>query len=237
MSLLGIDIGTAGCKAAAFSEGGKPLSLAYEEYDIRRPAPGRAELEVGEVWRKICRVVRAAAAGDGRDSARAVSVSSFGEAVVPVGADRRVLDASILNFDMRGEEYIPFLGEKTGAEDLYRINGNILANWYTLPKLLWLRDHEPSLYDNTALFLHWGSFVACKLGAEPAIDYSLANRTLLFDLDAASWSQTLAERAGVDIRKLPPAAQTGYLRGPAPRDSRGGRQPYCHSAVRSHGAS
>jgi len=45
MSLLGIDVGTTGCKAAVFSEAGHLLAFAYEEYDIQRPKPGWAELD------------------------------------------------------------------------------------------------------------------------------------------------------------------------------------------------
>ncbi len=45
MSLLGIDVGTSGCKAAVFSEEGRLLSSAYEEYDCQRPQPGWAELD------------------------------------------------------------------------------------------------------------------------------------------------------------------------------------------------
>ena len=45
MSLLGIDVGTTGCKAAVFSEEGRLIAVAYEEYDVRRPQPGWAELD------------------------------------------------------------------------------------------------------------------------------------------------------------------------------------------------
>ena len=53
MSLLGIDVGTTGCKATVFSETGQPLSFAYEEYDIARPRPGWSELDPVGVWRRV----------------------------------------------------------------------------------------------------------------------------------------------------------------------------------------
>ncbi len=58
MSLLGIDVGTSGCKAAVFSESGCLLALAYEEYDILRAQPGWAELDVVQVWEQIQRTIR-----------------------------------------------------------------------------------------------------------------------------------------------------------------------------------
>lgn len=203
MSLLGIDIGTTGCKAAVFTPAGKPLSLAYQEYDVRSATPGRAELDPGDVWAKVLKVIREAAKGAEGDPIQALSVSSLGEAVVPVGKDRSILGPSILNFDARGAEYIDGLRKKLDPRELYRVNGNPLENSYTLPKLMWIRDREPRQYERAFKFLHWGSFVTFMLGAEPAIDYSLANRSLLFDMDGCCWSDSIARAAGIETDKLP----------------------------------
>jgi xylulokinase len=203
VSLLGIDVGTTGCKAAAFTPQGRLISLKYEEYDFQSSGPGKAELNPPEVWSKVKAVIAGAVRDAAGDAVQALSVSSLGEAVVPVTKDRSILGPSILNFDVRGAEYMEGLREKMDAEELYRINGNPLENWYTLPKLLWIRDHEPLLYRQTFKFLHWGAFVPFMLGADPAIDYSLANRSLLFDMDNACWSSAIAEKAEVDTEKLP----------------------------------
>jgi xylulokinase len=219
VSLLGVDVGTTGCKAAAFTPEGKPLSFAYEEYDVRSGSPGRAELEAGEVWGKIVKVIRAAAESAKGVPVEALSVSSLGEAVVPVGKDRAVLGPSILNFDARGDQYLDDLRAKLDPEELYRINGNTLENWYTLPKLLWIRDNEPRLYEKAFKFLHWGSFVPFMLGAEPAIDYSLANRSLLFDMAAACWSEPIARAAGIDTGKLPSPIPSGTVMGKVSREA------------------
>ncbi|HVO39670.1 MAG TPA: FGGY family carbohydrate kinase [Spirochaetia bacterium] len=213
MSLLGIDVGTTGCKAAAFTPRGQLLSFSYEEYDVKSPAPGRAELEPAEVWAKVVRVIRAAVDAAGHDRVQTLAVSSLGEAVVPMGAKREILGPSILNFDSRGAEYLEGLRSKLEAEELYRVSGNTLENWYSLPKLLWIRDNEPDLYARTSLFLHWGSFVPFMLGADAAIDYSLANRSLLFDMEHERWSSSIAEAAGFDVGKLPAPVPSGTVTG------------------------
>ena len=110
MSLLGIDVGTTGCKAAVFSEHGHLLASAYEEYDNLRPEPGWAELDAVQVWAKVKRMIGEVAPGATSDPISALAVSSLGEAVVPVTKDRQVLGPSILNFDVRGEEYLERLG-------------------------------------------------------------------------------------------------------------------------------
>jgi xylulokinase len=209
MSLLGIDVGTTGCKAAVFSAEGALLASAYQEYDIRRPEPGWAELDTAEVWAKVRRTIQEVAAGVTSDPVQALSVSSLGEAVVPVTAECQALGPSLLNFDRRGEEYLSGLRRVLQDEHLYRLNGNTLGNHYTLTKLMWLQEHQADLCRQVRYFLPWGSFVSCMLGAEPAVDYSLANRTLLFDVDRAGWSTEILGCAGLDPAKLPPAVAAG----------------------------
>jgi xylulokinase len=213
MSLLGIDVGTTGCKAGVFAEDGRLLASAYEEYDVCRPQPGWAELDAVEVWTRVRRTIHRAVSGTPGDPIQALAVSSMGEAMVPVTRDRRILGPSILNFDTRGEEYLEGLGRTLADERLYRINGNRLGNHYSLTKLKWIKEHQPDLYEPTDKFLLWAAFVSFMLGAEPVVDYSLANRTLLLDINGATWSDELLEVTGLDKEKLPETAPAGQVVG------------------------
>lgn len=210
MSLLGIDVGTTGCKAAAFSEEGALVASAYEEYDVYRPRPGWAELDSAHVWDKIQATVRRVSAASSSDPIQALAVSSLGEAMVPVTADRRIAGPSIIaNFDLRGEEALDSLRAHLSHEEWYNITGNTLGSNYSLPKLLWIQQQQPDLYRRTDKFLLWGGFVPYMLGAGPAVDYSLANRTLLFDVDRGRWSQEILDLAGLDGAKLPEVVPSG----------------------------
>ncbi len=213
MSLLGIDVGTSGCKAVLFGEDGRVLASAYQEYDIQRPQPGWAELDAPDVWQRIRLALAAVAASSRTDPVQALCVSSMGEATVPVTRDRRILGPSLTYSDARGQEYLRSLAAGIGDPALYDINGNALGNHYSLTKLMWTRDHRPDLYAAADKFLHWSSLVAFMLGADAAVDYSLANRTLLFDLETRDWSAELLGWAGLDPSKLPFTVPTGCVVG------------------------
>jgi xylulokinase len=219
MSLLGIDIGTTGCKVVLFARQGEPLAAAYREYNIERPEPGWAELDARATWAIIQAAIRAVTAHPAAQDIRALAVSSLGEAVVPVSADRRILGPSLLNFDARGEEFLDPLRAVLDNAQLYPINGNTLGNHYTLTKLKWIQKYQPALYEQTAYFLHWSAFVAFMLGTAPVVDYSLANRTLLFDLGRGTWSPDLLARTGIDKTKLPPAVPSGTWIGEVSADA------------------
>jgi len=196
-----------------FSKAGHLIASAYEEYDIQRPEPGRAEVDSVQVWEQVKRTIRQAVSGAAGDPVKALAVSSLGEAVVPVTLDRQVLGPSILNFDVRGAEYLDRLRSILPDERLYRINGNTLGNHYGLTKLKWIQQHQPELYERASKFLLWGSFIPFMLGAEPVVDYSLANRTLLFDVDRCDWSDELLKLTELDRAKLPDTVPSGTVIG------------------------
>ena len=202
MSLLGIDLGTTGCKAAAFSAEGCCLAQAYREYATMQPQPGWAELDSHDVWAKVREVIAEVAAQTRHDPITALSTSSFGEAIVPVTKDRNILGNSILSMDARGAEYADALERRFGQESLYRINPNILGPQYSLPKLLWLRDHNAEVFKKADKFLLWSDLVAFLLGCEPMACNSLANRTLLFDMGRNDWSDELLAWSGLNRGQL-----------------------------------
>jgi xylulokinase len=197
MALLGIDIGTTQCKAAAFGVDGRCLAIASREHRTLHPAPGRAELDSAAVWSCLRETIAEIAAKTRSDPITALCVGAMGEAVVPVSRDRRILGPSILSCDDRGGEYAQALARDFGQEAFYRINPNLLGPQYSLPKLLWMRDHEPESFAKAELFLLWSDLVGFLLGCEPTSNNSHANRTLLLDWEAGDWSDRLLAWAGL----------------------------------------
>lgn len=202
MSLLGIDLGTTGCKAGVFGLDGSCLAQAYREYNMLHPRPGWSELDSVAVWQSTQSIIAEVAAQARHDPVTALSVSSFGEAFVPVSRDRRLLDNSILCVDERGREHIDRLLAEFGHEKFYSINPNLLGPNYSMPKLLWLREHRAEIYRQADYFLLWSDLIAFLLGCEPVTNNSHANRTLLFDLDRNDWSDTLLAWSGIPRGKL-----------------------------------
>ena len=213
MSLLGIDVGTSGCKAAAFSESGERLASAYREYATSHPRPGWAELDSRQVWACVRDTLAEVSAQVSCHPVRALCVSSMGEAMTPVSEDRQILGSCILSSDTRGMEYIEALAREIPQEEFFRINPNIFGPQYSLPKLLWRRDYEPALYAQTHKFLLWGDLVAFMLGCEPVTSYSHANRTLLFDIHQEDWSDLLLRLTGIERTQLPLPMPSGAVAG------------------------
>lgn len=214
MSLMGIDVGTTGCKAAAFSAEGDCLAHAYREYHILRKQAGWAELNSQQVLAGVKEVVRKTAlAASSKDAVTALSISSMGEAMIPVSRNREILGVSILSADIRGTDLLTAALGDTDRAAFYRINPNIPGPNYSLPKLLWIKKNEPDLYSKTDYFLLWADLIAFMLGCDPITSYSLANRTLLFDIGREEWSEKLLKLSGIDPGKLPVPRPSGTIVG------------------------
>lgn len=201
MKVLAVDVGTSSCKAGV-ADGTGFVAVAGREYSIRSARPGYAELDVHEVRGKVFDAVAEALAAAGPDGVRAVSFSSMGEALVPIGRDGGALGPSLLAYDVRGGRYADALAERFDAEELYGINPNRAGPQFSMMKLMWIKDNQPELYASTRAFLLWGDYLGHVFGAEPYATNSLANRTLLFDVPANDWSDALLDWAGLDRDKF-----------------------------------
>jgi len=213
MSLMGIDVGTTGCKVIAFRETGEIVASAYAEYDAVRRQPGWAEMDSRDIWQKLCDCIHLVARETSRDPVTALAVTCLGEAATPVSKKRVILGNAILNFDERGQDEAAAIETAVGRERLFRMNGNILGHFYTAPKLMWLKKHRPKYYQSAHKFLLWEDLVHFLLGCDPVIDYSVANRTLLFDLERAQWSEELASAMGLRLDQMADLRPGGTLLG------------------------
>ena len=209
MSLLGLDVGTTGCNAKVFSVEGTELAQAYREYDLIRPQPGWVEFNSREVWEKVKDVIQFVASETAGDPITALSISSCGEAMTPVSSKRKILGNAIFGFDDRGSEYVSRFIDNVGEKETFFINGNKPTAFFSAPKLIWYKENRPGIYNSAQYFLTWHDLIFFLLGCEPVIDYSLANRTLLFDLENEEWSEQLMTAAGISPEKLPRIAAPG----------------------------
>ncbi len=216
MSLMGIDVGTTGCKVVAFNETGAVLGGAGREYPLLSPNPGWYELDPEQVWSHVCACLREVNAGLRHDPVTALAISSQGEAMIPVAADGKVLANSPVSSDRRNTKQTAEMEAALGTERIFALTGQPMSTIYTLPKLLWWRDNAPEIIERTWKFLCYVDFVAYKLGVEPVIDYSMAARTLAFDVNTLDWSEELLIAAGIRRDQMAKTLPSGEIIGEIP---------------------
>jgi xylulokinase len=207
-SLVGLDVGTTGVKALALSPQGEVVGRADEEYPLSIPRPGWAEQDPDD-W------VRAAQAALGRlglESGR-VGLSGQMHGLVVLDAQRRVLRPAILWNDQRTAAECSEIEERIGLARLIELTGNRALPGFTAPKLLWLRRHEPELYERIAHVLLPKDYVRLRLFGEHETDVADASGTLLFDVAGRRWSEDVLAALEIPPEWLPPVSESTEVAG------------------------
>ncbi|MBN1400273.1 MAG: hypothetical protein JXA74_05530 [Anaerolineae bacterium] len=218
MSIIGLDIGTNACKAIAFDEGGEILSSAAREVPILTPRRGWAEQDAEAVWRFAWEALSEALAGTRHDPPRALALSVQGEAVIPVDRDGRALRHAILGMDTRTTAQNARLAATFGAEMLFNRTGMPVHTINTLPKLLWLQEHDRDVWRAAEKFLLYEDFFLRKLTGQATISHCLASRTQMYALKQADWDEELLSACSIETGRLAALAPArggvvGLLRG------------------------
>jgi xylulokinase len=202
MHLIGLDIGTSGCKALLFDEAGVLLAKASREYNVDLPHPNWAEQNLEIVWTLAQEALREAILQSSEKEIAALSLSVHGEAVTPVDEQGRAIRSTILGMDSRTDEQNIWLCQHLGAEHLFDVTGMPVHTINTLPKLLWLKQNEPDVWKRAARFLLVEDFFIQKMTGQAVISQCLASRTQLYALRRGDWSDEILAAIELDRSRL-----------------------------------
>ena len=210
MIIGGLDIGTTGCKLTVFDENGIQLDRAYCDYPVERKANEHV-VDGNAILAGVFTVIREIAAA--HPDIAGIGVTSFGETFAVTDADGQPLYPSMLYTDPRGKEQVEAICEKIPSEQAAEISGIRPHEMYALPKLMWLKEHEPEIYAAVKYVFLMEDFVVFHLTGQRKIDYSLATRTMGFDIRNLCWSKDLFAAAGVDPALFSEPVPTGTAAG------------------------
>ncbi len=210
MSVLGLDVGTTGCKAVAFDLQGRALGSAYREYSLVHPQPGWSELDAEKLWQSVAGVLQEVNQQVATDPVRALSVSCQGEAVTAVDAGGEALCNFSVSFDHRTVAQAKWWRENLGAQRLFEITGMPLHAMYSINKIMWYKQNRPDVFARAAKFLCVEDFVNFRLSDRYATDWSLAGRTMAFDVVKKRWSDEVLQAADIHEGLLPDVYPSSY---------------------------
>ena len=210
-ALAGLDMGTTGCKCTVATAAGEILAACYREYAVSRTA-GAHQADAAVLWDTAKTVIQSAC----RESplpVTALAVTSFGESVVLLDGDGQPLFPVLLYTDPKGQEESAALCETLGERRVFGLCGHRPNAMYSLPKLMALSKEAPERFSRIRHILPVASFLAYRLCGECVTDYSLASRTMMFDVRKLDWCPELLEAGGISRAALPQAVPMGTAAG------------------------
>ncbi|MGQ0601901.1 MAG: xylulokinase [Anaerolineales bacterium] len=216
--VIGCDVGSQGTKVVLLSSAGELAGEAYAGYTIDYPQPLWAEQPVERWIEAITLAVRQVMAETGitADQVRGLGLGTQVDGVVPIDANGRALRAGIIWMDRRAGAQCEAARANMNDEQVFQLTGLNLDPTHVAPKIRWLADQQPEVYERATHFLLPGSYLAYHLTGELAVDYSNASSTLLLDVRTKAWSPGMCRVFAIDPQRLVPVgaatAPLGHLR-------------------------
>ncbi|MCC6790161.1 MAG: hypothetical protein IT336_00665 [Thermomicrobiales bacterium] len=220
---IGIDVGTTGVKAALIDRDGRLLADATVPHDLHSPRAGWAEEDPADWERGAFEALRAVANSPAclPDRVGAIGVSGMVPAMVLLDAAGMPLRPSIQQNDARSAAEAEELGRRIDQSSLYERTGGFTNQQHIAPRLLWVQQHEPDVWEQTRTILGSYDLVTARLaGLPPAVcglELNWAIESGLFDLRAERWLDDLLAEIDLTTAFFPPVRR--------PTDIVGGLDP------------
>jgi xylulokinase len=213
MHVIGLDIGTTGCKAMIIDPEGIVKGYSFIEYNIISNEPNMAEQDAEHVWQLVKEALGKTIRNSGIREISAMSISVQGDAIIPINKDCRAIYPAILGMDYRSAKQAEECETLCGDYELFATTGMRPHPMNSLVKILWLKENRPEIYKQAWKIATYADFILGKLGAEPVIDFTMASRTMAFDLYKKEWSSLILEKCYIDPSFLSRAVPSGEVSG------------------------
>jgi xylulokinase len=214
MMFLAIDVGTSELKVVVFDAVGNGLKTVRTEVQGISVSGCRIEVDPEAIWQAVRQGIQCLGAKL-QLCIGAAAISSQGESFVGLDDQGTPTGNVILNVDSRATHEMAEFTVAFGQQRLYEKTGLAPHPKYTLPKIAWLRRHQPKIFSRSVRFLCVEDYLLSRLQIDPVISRSLASRTLGFDIQRNAWDSELLKFSGISERQLSRVERSGTVVGTA----------------------
>ncbi|MBW8351768.1 xylulokinase [Bacillus sp. IITD106] len=203
--VIGVDLGTSAVKILLMNQDGELCQEVSKSYPLIQEKSGYSEQNPEEWFEKTIEGLTEMVKnfnGDIQDI-EGLSFSGQMHGLVLLDQDHKVLRNAILWNDTRTTVQCRKIEEIVGKERLLDITKNPALEGFTLPKILWVKEHEPAIFEKASVFLLPKDYLRYRLTGHIHSEYSDAAGTLLLDVGEKKWSEEICELLGIDISLCP----------------------------------
>lgn len=216
MYFIGIDLGTSAVKMLLMRDDGKIVNSVTKVYPISFPYAGWSEQNPEDWLKETKKGLIELMSGYPKEELVGISFGGQMHGLVALDENDRVIRPAILWNDGRSSEETEFLNTSVGRKVLSERTANFAFAGFTLPKILWMKKHEPALFSKIRRIMLPKDYLIYMLSSEFCTDFSDASGTLLLDVKNRSWSKEMLELCNLNINQLPKLCesyeQVGTLR-------------------------
>jgi gluconokinase len=211
--IIGVDVGTTGCRACIFNIEGVLISSASLEYPLYTPKPFLAEQNPEEIYSSVVAVIKSAvdqfsASGN---NILAITLSTVFHSLILVDKDCNPLYPMLTWADLRSIKYSEYINSHYDASEIYNKTGCPIHPMYPLSKILWFRYEMPDIFFKTAKFISIKEYIIHKIFNKYIVDKSIASGTGFYNLKELKWDDKLLDLLRINNHQLSEVVSTTYI--------------------------
>ena len=195
MKFLSLDVGTTCCKYQLFDENGNILDYKSQEYSLKK-VDNELYVDVETIKNLVLNMLKQATKTAKYNS---IAISTLGESFVLLDKEDNVLFLPMIYTDARGEKQAEWLTEKFGKEQLFEKMGVLPQSMYSISKLLYIKENHPEIFAKADKVMLMCDYLGYILSGKRVIDYSLASRTGVFNVNNLEFDKEVLNEIGVNI--------------------------------------
>ena len=202
--VLGIDLGTSSLKGILINEQGEVVGESSYDYPISTPKIGYSEQDPN-LWIDAVKKVIVDLVGlqpDMKTDLKGISFSGQMHSLVVLDEQKQVIRPAILWNDVRTSKQCQTITEKAG-DLLLDLTKNRALEGFTLPKMLWIQEHEPENWDQVHYMMLPKDYLSFCLTDMFVTDFSDAAGTLLLDVSKKEWATPILDLFDIPVERLP----------------------------------
>jgi gluconokinase len=208
---IGIDVGTTSTKAIAFSQSGQVKAQSTQLYGLKVPQPGWAEQDPEEILAAVVRGVAQVMQQIEPSSVAALGFSAAMHSLIAMDHQGKALTPAIVWADNRSIAQVEQLKQDQTGHALYLRTGTPIHPMSPLPKLLWLRETMPDIFQAAARFISIKEYILHRWFDRYVVDHSIASATGLFNLNQLAWDEDALSLVGITSDRLSELVPTTHV--------------------------
>lgn len=217
--ILAIDLGTSNLKGAVFDIYGREVAFESIEYNLITPKKDIVENDTNLYWENILIILKRLSEKLGKESKKisVIGTSSQGETIVPIDKHGNPLRNAIVWIDTRSKKEAELIKKNFNIREMYQKTGypDVDPSW-PATRILWIKNNEKDIFDNTYKFLLLEDFIIFKLTGKFFGEASVYSSSYYYDIKNFKFIEDVLNFIGIDKTKLPeilkPASFVGYIK-------------------------
>ncbi|MBP1969319.1 xylulokinase [Virgibacillus natechei] len=204
--VIGVDLGTSAVKVLLVNQDGEVTKEVARDYPLFQEKTGYSEQDpndwVDQTMKGLSDLLHQFEGNP--DDIEGISFSGQMHSLVLLDENKEVLRNAILWNDTRTTKECEEIYDRVGKDHLLDITKNIALEGFTLPKILWVKNNEPEIFNKAQTFMLPKDYVRYKLTGMLHMEYSDAAGTLLLNVKEKEWSKEICALLDINPDICPP---------------------------------